>query len=161
MTRSITIHPASLALGLVLAAVCMVGSSQMPPGGDTWPPAKRNIVNISEALQAPVTIPSNGSVVVYSVPRDRWLTVTGTDTFPTGSGGGQWAEDQGGTITRKGYHGDPSGFIVADGLKISPRGCGGPVGWTFRPGSNVVIYNANPNPMIVAGWELVGYLARE
>src|SRR5205085_4827417 len=76
----------------------------------------------------------------------RDLTVTGVQTCAlpisfasagSSSAISRWAEDLGGSLTRKGI------TFAAGNLPFTPENGSGPVGWTFRPGSRVEIGRAS------------------
>jgi hypothetical protein len=146
MTRSITVHPSSFAIGVAFAAICILAMSQASPPSDTWPPPKRSILNVD--AETPVTIAPNGFAVVYTVPNDRWLTITEAaasidDHFGNGFST-IWTEELNGVSTQKGRVGiDTSG----------------PIGWTFRPGSSVVVTAAQPVTTYLESYSLLGYLS--
>ena len=84
MTRPISVHPISALIGLALGAVCFIAMGQASQPADSWPPQKRNIVNVYEMLSPSLSIPPDGSVTVFDVPSDRWLTVTGVSSGNNG-----------------------------------------------------------------------------
>ena len=155
MLRSFRPQPFVVAVGVVLGIGLLVSMAQTSATRDTWPPQKRDILNVFERGTNNVVIPPDGSYVVYAVPTDHWLTLTGAEGYVE-SPDSQWGEDFGGILTEKGYVG-PHG----NGM-YSPEGSGGAIGWTFRPGSSVVVHNpSSTNSWHLYSWSLVGYLSRE
>jgi len=160
VARTINLHPLSLVSGFALAAVVFVSMSQVGVTGSSWGPPKKDIVNVFFDFSAQgggwPTIPPNGSYVVYSVPSDRWLTVTGAWANAQYC---VWAEDLNGVVTPKG-NATGYGAATSDAPRRTPQECGGAVGWTFRPGSKVVLQTAGPDSTVPV-CSLVGYLSRE
>lgn len=155
--RTIQIHPLSLAVGAIaVTAAFLLTAQTTPPAQTTWPPPKAMIVNVFEYPATPVSIPVGGQHTVLTVPTDRWLTITGAGFG--GSGNFLWAEiDTSGGIHHKGIAANTSDFLFSPG-----RG-GGPVGWTFAPGSTVSLTNFDPptapSPQL-ALWSVIGYYSR-
>lgn len=146
-TPSIQLQPLSLALGLAFGLVCFFSMGQIGVPVNSWGPPKKNIVNLWEP--GPITIPPGASLNVYDVPADQWLVVTGVGlsaSYPFA-----WVEDLNGVITVKGTN-----------AGLFPQATSAPIGWTFRPGSKVVLqslemtYTSN-----IYNRSLLGYLARE
>jgi hypothetical protein len=154
MTRSINMHPASLAVGFILAVACMVSLAQTSLPHDVWPPAKSDIVNIYSTTGTPVA--PGGYLSVYTVPSNRWLTVTGAfEGSGANLGSLLWAESYNSVVTPKGDCG-----TAGNSLDRTPAGSGGAVGWTFRPGSQVVLMNSTGAQANV--WPtLIGYLSNQ
>jgi hypothetical protein len=162
VVRSVTIHPFSALFGLALGLVCFIAMSQSSQPADQWPPQKRNIVNI--AVTTPVTVPAAGTYVVYRVPSDHWLTITGTYSNGQGGalGGTWWAEEFNGVETLKGSTYPFGPFQYTEPLlRITPASAGGPIGWTFRPGSSVIFKNLSATSALsISEFYAVGYLSR-
>jgi hypothetical protein len=152
-------HPASALLGLTLAGLVFVLTSQISPSqGGSWPPAKKEIVNVFQQPATAVSVTPGGWHSVYAVPEDRWLTVTVADG---GGGPTYWSEYLNGVLTRKGLAQSYNSLTDGGVFPSSPLSAGGPIGWTFRPGSQVVIENASVNLVGVGRCALIGYLSRE
>jgi len=155
MNRVFALHPFSLIAGLALGVVCLLSMSQVSAPRDSWGPPKKDIVNVYSGSAAGISIPPGGSFTVYTVPNDRWLTLTGASGNSSISPTTLWAEEFSNSSTVKGF---------ADGtsLHLSPGNCGGAIGWTFRPGANVVLLNSHPSSTAnVSEYALIGYLSRE
>jgi len=150
--------PQSFALGEQITAAVS------PSSVGSWGPPKKSIVNVF--AEAGATIPAGGHFVVYQVPNDRWLTITSTTANSQGclcpwpSGGTapclRWAELSGGVYREKGF-----GTAGDTQAHHSPSGVGDPVGWVFRPGSQVVIRNIDASPCAVWEFSLMGYESRD
>lgn len=142
------IQPLSLVFGFALAAIVFVSMGQVGVPTSSWGPPKKDIINAWEA--GPVIIPPGGSLTVFDVPADRWFVGTGfsvTASYPTA-----WAEDLNGVVTVKGV----------TGVGLLPQVTAAPIGWTFRPGSKVVLQNLEPTfQNHIYNRSLLGYLARE
>jgi hypothetical protein len=120
-----------LALGLAQAQSFAPTASLRP----TWPPHPKHVVNVYDVDG--VQVPPLGTHVVYEVPPDRHLVVTGAWTSGPSFPDLHLGEETDGELIRKGR---PSNTRSEPALR-GPSGCGGPVGWTFRPGSRVVLEN--------------------
>jgi hypothetical protein len=146
MSRSL--HPTSLLVGLLIGGACWLTMSQVAiPRSPAWGPAKQDIVNFWDP--GPTSIPPGGSSIVFEVPSDKWLVLTAVDvttSYPL-----NWAEDLNGVIT-----------VKSSNLGLRPQTTSPPIGWTFRPGSRVVLQNLeSTNPSIVYNRTLFGYLSRD
>jgi hypothetical protein len=160
MSRSFQVHPLSVLVGLALGGTCLLSMSQLSVAKQPWGPPKANIVNIFEE-PANVTILPGASLDLYDVPNNRWLTVTGVAATGNQVPIARWAEDLNGVVTNKGkclYSGNTA---LADAPGSTPQDCGGAVGWTFRPGSKVVLNNVGGADIQVSSYALIGYLSRE
>ena len=96
-------------------------------------------------------MPAGSTVPVYSVPADRWLTITGVEAF-SGSEV-YWAETFAGTTTIRGLSASSHGFPI--------DGAGGTVGWVFRPGSTVSLVNVGAANSSMVRFGFVGYETRD
>ena len=162
MNRVISLHPLSLVLGVVFAGICFISMSQVGVTKESWGPPKRDILNVFSTQVPPIPVPPGGSVVVFTVPNDRWLTLTGVSAT-SNNAFLVWAEEFNGTVTEKGFAvvGGGSGGSGSD-LRMSPASSGGAIGWTFRPGSNVVIKSDDlANSALLYSYALLGYISRE
>jgi hypothetical protein len=150
-------YPSSALLGVALSALLVTTMSQVSPSNErVWPPLTKHIVNYFDQIPSPfLTIAPGGTHTLYTVPNDRWLVITGARTY---SGATHWAEEYGGVLTTKGFGGSNIG---TEASLHSPDSCGGPIGWTFRPGSNVVVRNLSVNPGTYSGAVFIGFLTRE
>lgn len=153
------VHPLSVLIGVVLGVACLIAmgaNAQVQALEVSYGPPKKHIVNIFEPQPANASIPPLGTLVVYEVPSDLWLTVTGvaaSTSFVSGADLPRWVEVLDGGLTPKG--------LAASGAGGAPQSTGGPIGWTFRPGSKVAIHNPDGVNGASAGtWSLVGYLSR-
>ncbi len=171
MTRTIPLHPLSLLVGVGLALLGLVAMGQAPvsrapgtgyaaasPIHGVWNPHPRDMVQFYPPGVSPtggpnssVTIPVNGEHEVFTVPTDRWLVIlpTGPGDLGLSGGGAVLYEDRGGQLIEKGWW-------VATG--IASRGPGGSiVGWTFSPGSRVIIRCYDPSFAISVQYNFFGY----
>lgn len=152
---------------ITTGALFLMSQAVPPTSGQSsgsWGPPKKNVVNIFEDFTLPgggtaPNLPANGDHVVYTVPSDRWLTVTEC-AASANSISMVWAERYNGTVTNKGKWftavGSFSGPLNA--LPFSPSS---EVGWVFRPGSQVIFRNLSTNNNVLNGYSLIGYLTRE
>jgi hypothetical protein len=154
MLRSLSLHPLSLVLGIVFSGICFGSMSQVGVTKESWGPPKRDIVN-AYSSPAGISIPAGGLFTVYTVPNDRWPTLTGASGNTSSYPRALWSEVFNSSSTVK-------GFAEVNDLLFSPESCGGAIGWTFRPGSNVVLQNSDPGSTTnVHDYALIGYLSRE
>src|SRR5678815_2441942 len=103
--RSFTVHPASLALGLVLSGIALLSMSQVGVPGTSWGPPKKDIVNLFRFDQsALITVAPTTTHAIYTVPSDRWLTVTAMNVQASAPASGypRVSEEFGGVRTQKG-----------------------------------------------------------
>jgi hypothetical protein len=165
MTHYSQHHSLSLLLGaaaliLVLGLISSRSEAQFTaapqPIGNWWPPHPRDQVQVGN-LGSQVDVPKGGAVQVYQVPQDRWLVLVPTridcalGLLSAGYGKVFLAEDRFGLVTRKATAWDqPIGHA-------GPT-MGGALGWTFAPGSRVLIQNEDTVDHPVT-YNLFGYLA--
>ena len=162
MTRSNPFIMFGAGAALAAGALFLMSQAGVPSGSWGWGPPKKGVVNLIENFQVttPPIVPAGGSYVVYTVPPDRWFTVTSCGAsarITVGSSTGNtlaWGESFGGSFSPKGY---------TAGLNA-----GGEVGWVFRPGSQVVLqevggvlYTGSSYPNELYGFSLTGYSTRE
>jgi hypothetical protein len=154
-----------LGAGAALATCALFLMSQgIPPSGShysgTWGPPKKNVVNLFEEFTNSVTIQPGAEYVVYTVPADRWLTVTQLGAYAGTAGVNsvlRWAESYSGSLDIKGRVYD-GGLDYQTPLYCSPRT---EIGWVFRPGSQVVLKSSSSGPLNLSSFSLIGYLSRE
>jgi hypothetical protein len=177
MSHSIRIDSKSALVGIVAALVCVVAMGQVSVSRATTPtaaitpgygignPHPRDMVRFSSwtSTNLPhVNIPANGEHEVFSVPADRWLVLlpnlgtsstTGGCAFDDGGGGSTVSlqEDLNGSYTVMATRGSSEAGKNSQGPASSV------IGWTFRPGSRVVLKNEDP---IIANvrYNFFGYL---
>lgn len=148
-----SIHLPSVLIGALGILVIGMSMSQASPPSTSWGPPKKSIVNYYEptAPGGSTLIPPGATVILFSVPTDRWLTITKA----LGVGGNlELAEEIGGVLDRKG----PTQLA---GVGEMPDSGGGPLGLVFRPGSNVVIHNPSTGNGYVYQRAFIGYLSRD
>ena len=134
------------------------GGTVQPSSAWPWPPARQNVVHVFErgnstGFGTPLPeIPAGGTLAVYTVPLDRWLTIVQAE-------GGVpfmvWSEQFGGVLTEKGA----SESIGSTRLIASP-GRNAELGWVFRPGSTVVLKNTSSSPESPVYYAFIGYETR-
>ncbi|MBK7875557.1 MAG: hypothetical protein IPJ77_07370 [Planctomycetes bacterium] len=169
--RTIQIHPLSLAVGAIAVTAAFVLTAQTTaPAQTTWLPPKAMIVNVFEEPTVAISVPAGGTYTVLTVPSDRWLTITGASARTTAPSIMRWSEaPSGGAPIDKGVvisgwpvnpaAGGPTTMWGAP--EATPVACGGPLGWTFAPGSSIVIHNAGTGLAYdVLGYSLIGYYSR-
>lgn len=150
-------HASSIATGALLSLGLLVLLGQASPQSTyaSWGPPKQGVINVFNVPGADV--PPGGLVVLFQVPPDRWLTITGAwvngGCVSPGSGEPslRFAEQLGGVTVEKGWAGYPAAGFSTDS----------PVGWVFRPGSQVVVTNASPNGCSFSRYGLTGYQTRD
>jgi len=166
---------------VVLAALALMSQSSIAVGAGNWGPPKKGIVNVF--VDQPIVIAPGGTHTVYTVLPDRWLTVTsvgleaGVSTSPTSVGYAmdgtlvdrnlRWSESVAGAVEHKGYARNAV-FTLLNGGNVdrhspltTPESAGGIVGWTFRPGSSVVITNLGTAAVTLDSYVLLGYQTRD
>lgn len=136
-------------LALVLLMQSQSGPVQQYLGPRHWPPFPEEMVNVLNVS----VVPPGGTGVLYSVPTDQWLVVTavGGQVFNSNV---DLCEDLGGVLTVK------VGTVNLHTVPVVPVDGQGPIGWAFRPGSNVVLRNPGPQAAGINGFTMLGYLAR-
>lgn len=161
--KPIVLSPISLALGALVAVGLFIVMGQASPASyASWGPPKKGIVNIFEPQQS--IIPGNGTLTIYQVPTDRWLTVTSVSLNASNLDRLRWSEVLGGTVQDKGFaaQADPfTGGAEARTALFTPEAAGGTIGWVFRPGSQVVLRNTDNSPAYVYRHALLGYETRD
>ena len=156
--------------GLVLfaiTAIALVGwspwssSQSKGPYSPDWPPPPWALFNFHgknlELSGGDTTVGPNEKQVIYTVPESSWLIVTHAGNF-VGNADPFLVERLGSVETIKATlrnHQTPNGLF-------GDLGSGGPVGFAFQPGSEVVIWNSSSNNYSASliQWSLVGYLVR-
>lgn len=150
-----------LAVGVVLAmSFSTLGRSQgrahaepfprIP--GHRWPPLPENIVTHSDEVltgQIPgsgFSIAAGATVPIYGVPADKWLVITQFDWNPQCCDKAYIVELLGGTSTPVL---DPKSGMTEN----TP-----PLGWTFRPGSEVGAFAVGPGGVNAVSFSFTGYL---
>ncbi len=142
--------------------------------GNWWPPHPRDQVHLFQGSS--VQIPPGGELEIYTVPADQWLVVVPTQFWGGGSGGhaalsgfgvfgGQGnnpvvLEDRGGQLITKCY---PAfdGFSTGGTVCLYSTGpnASSPIGWTFAPGSRLIVKNQSPvAASSIDGYSIFGYL---
>jgi len=167
-----------LGAGAALAAGALFLMSQAggPSSYGSWGPPRKGVVHLVEGgfpfVQTPFAqVPAGQQeFVIYTVPPDRWLTVTAADIQirETAQGGNVvpvlWGEKFGGNFTPRGWAWG-SGWGI--GMEGNPALTPPPVaGWVFRPGSDVVVRRAPTDPSANNAWfihnfSLSGYTSRD
>jgi hypothetical protein len=153
-----------LGIGAAIATGALFLQSQaVPPTSPNYSgayPARKNVVNL---FVQNVAIPSQQEAVIYTVPLDRWLTVTDCQaSFNYSNGIPHWGEINGGSYTTRGIAGAGAQGAYGNGLIYSTP-VGSQVGWVFPPGSQLVLRNPvyNQPPIGVYWCSVTGYLSRE
>lgn len=153
-----------LITALVAIALTAIATTQTVRGTYTetsspsWPPHPKRIVNFHSANvpEFLCCIPPGETAELYTVPSDSWLVIQSIDIRPTISAGSflfSWDEEfEGVRTTKKTWVDNNTTIGVLDGL-----------GWSFRPGSRVVLHhtpqNAN-NVNVCGGVAFNGYLVK-
>jgi hypothetical protein len=139
-----------LGLGAAIATGALFLMSQAVPQTSThsgsYGPPKKNVVNIFDTN---LTMAGGQDLAIYTVPPDRWLTVTACQLVSGIGTAGIWGENYGGVFTPKGntFTGaEPSGDAV---------------GWVFRPGAQLVFRNTSTIGASISRYSVIGYLSRE
>jgi len=154
-----------LGAGVALSAVFLMsqGGTVQPSSAWPWPPARQNVVHVFERGVAagygtPLPpIPGGGTLSVYTVPPDRWLTIAQAEAVTSPL---VWAEMHGGALHEKGAV--DSGTTTGESptrLFHSP-GRNPELGWVFRPGSTVVLKNTSSSPESPGYYAFIGYETR-
>lgn len=170
--RPIQIQPLSLVAGAVIVGAAFLFAANGSTPSTSWPPPKAMILNVFEDVSPPITIPSGGSHTILTVPADQWLTITGASAFAVSTLGNApnltWVEVRpGGPAIKKGVAvaGWPSdlygqGWTRSGAPEATPSACGGPLGWTFSPGSTLELRNVGALAQSLSCFSLLGYYSR-
>ena len=119
-----------LGLGAAIAtgALFLMSQSVPPtsPHSGSYGPPKKNVVNVFEHPTNAFNVAPGQELVVYTVPSDRWLTVTACDAMVVstlGAGCSQsspskakWGESYGGAFTPKGVTETSANFFSGSGV---------------------------------------------
>jgi hypothetical protein len=154
-----------LGAGVALSAVFLMsqGGTGQPSSAWPWPPARQNVVHVFErgnstGFGTPLPeIPAGGTLAVYTVPPDRWLTIVQAEAVVSHL---VWAETLGGALHERGAV--DSGTTTGESptrLFHSP-GRIPELGWVFRPGSTVVLKNTSTSPSSPGYYAFLGYETR-
>ena len=154
MPRTLTLHPLSLAIGAsVIGGAFLLASQTLPPPQVVWPPPKALMLNVCDVYSPPVSVAGSGTYSILTVPGDRWLTITGASLLQYATF--EWVETtSSGGVNQKGFT-----SVLTSPLN-SPSACGGPVGWTFAPGSSVGLLNLSSGAQNLTGVSLIGFDSR-
>src|SRR5258705_8698868 len=113
------------------------------------------VIRFSLEPTSQISLPPGASFTVFTVPDDRWLTITGVSGSYANGPYPYWIEELNGAVTEKGP-------FLGNEMPASPASCGGAIGWTFRPGSTVVVKNLDPTiTALIHSYALIGYLSRQ
>jgi len=143
---------------LALWGVPRVGGQVQTPGGGSkaiaFPTHPRNMVQ----LTGQHSFLSGAVEVLYTVPLDRWLVIVPTHDGSAGIA----AEVPAGLILQERLNGETqrktSSLLLDPSILIPVSGpdSANALGWTFRPGSQVELFNVSKlNQM--AKWSVFGY----
>lgn len=178
MTHTIRIDSKSALVGVVAALVCVVAMGQVSISRATTPtsaiaPAKgignphpRDMVQLrwtDDPNDPPVTLSPGGSLTVFDVPSDKWLVLlpsvgpgSPSGGVPIGIGGPGGNADLfeffNGVYNFKARADSSAGGALGRGPITDT------VGWTFRPGSSVVIRNLDTTYPATVSYNFFGYL---
>lgn len=177
MSHSFSLHSKSALLGAAVALASIVAMGQVSVSRATTPtaaimpgygianPHPRDMVRLTSTTSpasAIVNIPADGETEIYSVPQDRWLVLLpsidnwGIATCPFDDQGGPTTialfEDLNGLYTLQALEGGNQAGLASAGP------VGWACGWTFRPGSRVVLKNVGTSTIANARYNFFGYL---
>lgn len=186
MTRAHPLLMLGAGAALACGALFLMSQAGGPASYGSWGPPKKGVVHLVEGYG---TAPGGGApiaqlpvgvqeYVVYTVPPDRWLTVTAAEIYAMRFSNNSWTPVQllwgekfGGNFTQRGWaDGQPlaSSNVLTSGTPVaSPALFPPPVtGWVFRPGSEVVVRRAPGDPFInqavsIFQLALSGYTTRD
>ncbi len=179
MTRAHPLLMLGAGAALACGALFLMSQAGGPASYGSWGPPQKGVVHLVEGYEgswAPIAqLPVGGQeYVVYTVPPDRWLTVTAVEILSRGSSGSPaqllWGETFGGNFTQRGStDGNDwnSGQLGTGATVASPAKFPPPVtGWVFRPGSEVVVRRPTGDPYInqavsIFQLALSGYTTRD
>ncbi len=121
--------------------------------GRGFGPHPRAMVNIHSSNLSLPEVPAQGTAVVYDVPQDFWLVATG---FKISNTFFELCESYQGELLVKRSRGGVSTQVTI------PEDMAGPMGWTFRPGSQVLVRNDTTATSSATGrFSLTGYLVHK
>ena len=141
------LHASSIAFGALLSLGLFVLLGQASPQSTyaSWGPPKQGVLNILDAQGTSVPAGGSGTFVMFSVPSDRWVTLTRVSL--TGGNNLRIAELYAGNLT------------VKAGTSFTTES---PVGLVFRPGSQVVAVNLDETtPSGPFKFTMLGYQTRD
>jgi hypothetical protein len=154
-----------LGAGVALSAVFLMsqGGTGQPSSAWPWPPARQNVVHVFErgnstGFGTPLPeVPAGGTLNVYTVPSDRWLTIVQAeaDTSPL-----IWVEVHAGAVYEKGAVDSGATTGESPNRLIHSPGKNPELGWVFRPGSAVVLKNTSTSPVFPGYYSFIGYETR-
>lgn len=174
MPRTIQLHPLSLLVGSGAALLCTMAMSQVSvsrattpmaaiaPGSGIGNPHPRDMQHFWShgTSPSPIQLGPGEEIELFIVPTDRWLVIVNNGGWDQ-SGLGVWC-DQGGLTA---LAADEGGLLVEkarDSFGATASLAAGPLtdsmGWTFKPGSRVVIKNMHPSIQVQVQYNLFGYL---
>jgi len=160
MKAALVIAASALLFASVKPALSPAQSfSQLSPG---WPPPPEAMFNFHgkniELAGGDYLVSPGEKQVIYTVPADRWLIVTNAD----------WMTCQYPLLflLERVANVETVKANLSPGDSSCPYGgnldSAGPVGLTFRPGSEVVVWNASSNGGAqISDWHLIGYEDRK
>lgn len=172
MSRTISTRAVALLLGAAALAVAISLISprsdaqhaiSAQPIGSWWPPHPRDQVQI---YSPGTTLPAGGVLELFVVPNDRWLVLVPTGHLAlqgtvgrvgidhASTGAVHLAEQLGALQTEKARNAPVDGVAETAGPATSSS-----LGWTFRPGSRVVLVYGDGAIGDPISYNLFGYLA--
>lgn len=157
-TLALVVVAACLALPLA-SRVSPAPQGPPPPTRPAWPPRASNIFNLdSTSVANPngyVSLNPGTSVVVYTVPNDRYLVLTDVEISDIGPMMISLFEDANGSTTVK------RGFFFNRMLtQTAVQPYHSAVGLTFAPGSSVVLRNTTTQGQQAGvAYTMTGYFA--
>jgi hypothetical protein len=176
MIHTVRIDSKSALVGIAAALVCVVAMGQVSVSRATTPtaaiapgygignPHPRDMVRFTSTTAinvSSVPIPADSEYEVYTVPQDRWLVVLPNQ----GLGNAGCPFDDGGAGTTIALYEDLNGAYTLqaiEGSNLAGVASYGPsgwaTGWTFRPGSRVVLKNVGISNEAGARFNFFGYL---
>lgn len=176
MTRAHPLLMLGAGAALACGALFLMSQAGGPASYGSWGPPKKGVVHLLEGYDGYNSPPfaqlpaGQLEFVIYTVPPDRWLTVTAAEisTRLEGQSGNVapvlWGEKSAGNFTLRGN----GGFTLGGGaVPASPAMFPPPVtGWVFRPGSDVVVRRMTGDPTANNAWNiqsfaLSGYTTRD
>ena len=168
MTRSNPFIMFGAGAALAAGALFLMYQAGVPSGSWGWGPPKKGVVNLYETTTG--VLQPGQEVVVYSVPSDRWLTITearfetaaeDAATGPLEFGGNpanyqtrffKWGENQAGAFTAKGVaYGapNPQQSVISSAIQSAAAPSPGLMGLPFSPAGSEIGWVFRPGSQVV------------
>jgi len=158
---------AALVVGVALAVFAFLATTQQAATAQAapaltarygYPPHPRDMVQIYGEQH----ISAGGEHLIYTVPSDRWLVVVPKFDGDHYSSVGVYSHSTDGRVVERfgGTDSEKAHTIINTWERPQRQGPSRSdgIGWTFKPGSQILIRNVNPSSNDTFRWSIFGYL---